>query len=672
MIGSLSWDAGRDALGTRFSAHKESKVLHCLLCAAGHAAAWFSFASPAIAQTTENAVAQSSDAFGQQVGAERTGLYTSSEIRGFNPVDAGNVRIESLYYDQLDFLSLRSLQSTTIRVGLSSYGFVFPAPSGLVDYSLNMPTKDYTASLDVSVLAMNGLVGNEGGSFRVSGPVTEDVGAFVNVGQRHVSYSSGGSAWFKDAAGILAWRPASGAQIIAFGTVKRFSGIDSRPVLYTAGDFLPPQIERGVNLRQPWADSTNSSSASGLIAKVPLGGVRLEAGAFYNDITRQAQFADIMSGVGQTGLVAERSIIGVRGDSANSISGEVRLVKDLVVGRSRHRFTASVRGRQRERLFASGQRVSLGSSTILQPDVRPEVDFAPVPKAKDEVGQEFAGVAYNGNLGNVLQLDLGLSKTHYRKDVSFPGNGLNDVRTVARPWLWNATGTVRVAKNLKLFGGFVKGMEEALIAPDRAANRSESPPAIETRQKELGLQYAMGSALNLVVGAFEISKPYYNLDPSLRYRLLGTFVNKGIEVSAVSNPTPGLTVLGGVVFADPKISGEAVETGLIGARPVGQTKTHAVLNVDWRLAGGTSPWSLDLSADYMGKRSANAKNTYNTPAFAVFDVGFRYRMEIAKSKVLLRARLQNIANKFDWLVNGNGGFIYSEPRRLSMQMIADF
>ena len=44
----------------------------------------------------ENVATQSGDAFGRSVGQDRSGLYSSDDVRGFNPVDAGNVRLEGL------------------------------------------------------------------------------------------------------------------------------------------------------------------------------------------------------------------------------------------------------------------------------------------------------------------------------------------------------------------------------------------------------------------------------------------------------------------------------------------------------------------------------------------------------------------------------------------------
>ena len=64
-------------------------------------------------QTEQNATTASDDAFGRTVGAERSGLYSTSDVRGFNPTEAGNVRIDGLYYDVVNFLPHFLEQSRT-------------------------------------------------------------------------------------------------------------------------------------------------------------------------------------------------------------------------------------------------------------------------------------------------------------------------------------------------------------------------------------------------------------------------------------------------------------------------------------------------------------------------------------------------------------------------------
>src|SRR5258708_23416276 len=88
----------------------------------------------------EKALTPAGDAFGVTVGLQSIGLYGPLSVRGFNPAQAENLRIEGLYYDQQisssnPFLFNRS----DIRVGIAAQAYSFPTPTGIVDYKLRTP-----------------------------------------------------------------------------------------------------------------------------------------------------------------------------------------------------------------------------------------------------------------------------------------------------------------------------------------------------------------------------------------------------------------------------------------------------------------------------------------------------------------------------------------------------
>ena len=78
---------------------------------------------PAFAQKTDNnAVTAAEDAFGKSVGDQSIGIYSDTSVRGFSPIDAGNVRIEGLYFDVQGNLNSRIVSGSSVRVGISAQG----------------------------------------------------------------------------------------------------------------------------------------------------------------------------------------------------------------------------------------------------------------------------------------------------------------------------------------------------------------------------------------------------------------------------------------------------------------------------------------------------------------------------------------------------------------------
>src|SRR5688572_19460190 len=114
-------------------------------------AALAGIAAPAAAQrTSENAVTAAEDAFGTSVGNESIGLYSSEEVRGFSPAVAGNLRIGGLYVGGIGLGNPRLQAGSTVHVGLSAQGYPFPAPTGIVEFSLRPAGPDPTLSAGVN------------------------------------------------------------------------------------------------------------------------------------------------------------------------------------------------------------------------------------------------------------------------------------------------------------------------------------------------------------------------------------------------------------------------------------------------------------------------------------------------------------------------------------------
>jgi iron complex outermembrane recepter protein len=227
-------------------------------------------------RTNDNAVATAGDAFGQSVGNERVGLYNTEDVRGFSPIEAGNARIEGMYFVQTERPAMRVIDGNTIRVGISAQGYPFPAPTGIVDYRLDLANGKSGYSLSVE----RGQFGSVSAIVEGRIQLSEDLGAFVAFGPRHQRRHEGGDFKAFGAGVTLAWRPYNGAIIAPFfGT---FSNRDEEavPSIFPGGDYLPPQIKRRQLIGQSWADRNASTSVYGLVTKLPLGDWRIETGLF--------------------------------------------------------------------------------------------------------------------------------------------------------------------------------------------------------------------------------------------------------------------------------------------------------------------------------------------------------------------------------------------------------
>lgn len=633
---------------------------------AGVAVLWPAMA--AAQRTSENLVTQSADAFGKSIGSEKIGLYNAEDVRGFNPVDAGNVRIEGLYFDHIERVPSRIVEGSTVRVGVAAQGVPFPAPTGIVDYDLTLYNGKTTLSGMLERAPFAGVAGNLEFKAPLAG---QSLGIAGGFGFREQVRPEGGRNGFRSFGGSIIWRPTGAAMLALFAGAFTNRGDEAHVTLFPAAGEDLPSVPRGQFLGQPWSDRKGIATTFGVIGKLAKASWLFEAGLFEFRSRSDTNFADLLRGVKADGSTTGRTIIYDPNSETRSLSGEGRATRIFRMGSVEHRLILSARGRVKDRLFGGTQRIELGPSSAIAPDFRAQPILLPQVKDEDHVQQMNLGLAYGFKWLDRGAIDVSVSRTSYSKKIDFADVRLPILETRDHPILFTAAGSFRLASRLSLYGGFVRGLEEALIAPDVATNRSEAPPAIRTRQIDFGLRYGVTPKLTLVAGLFSVSKPYFNLDPSLRYRQLGQVDNRGFELSLAGSIAPGVTVVAGSLFLDPVISGEAVTAGLIGKQPVGSVRRRSIANIDWRFAGGTSPISVDVALESLSSRMANPLNTFVAPPRETINLGGRYRFKVDGHPMLIRAQLQNALNDYGWQVSSSGGFTYSSGRTYMAQLVFD-
>ena len=88
------------------------------------------------AAAQDSAVKSAADAFGERVGTEQSGLYSETQVRGFDLNDSGAYRIDDAYFSRAAALNDPVLAGVGVRVGVNAVRLAYPAPSGVVNYRL--------------------------------------------------------------------------------------------------------------------------------------------------------------------------------------------------------------------------------------------------------------------------------------------------------------------------------------------------------------------------------------------------------------------------------------------------------------------------------------------------------------------------------------------------------
>jgi iron complex outermembrane receptor protein len=620
-------------------------------------------AVPAAAQRAgENAVTAADDAFGTSVGNESIGLYSSDEVRGFSPGAAGNFRLDSLYLGGIFVGNPRLLSGTSVKVGLSAQGYPFPAPTGIVDLSMRPAGREPLLS---GVLYAGGRNGIElDGQLPVSNTLSIAGGVGFN---RFMDNPGGDHAYYWSAAIAPEWRPDDDTRVRAYYGIEYSDRDRSTPFVFVNGPDLPPNLPYRFQ-GQDWAAWRNRTHTMGTFGHSSFGGWRLDAGIFRQVFDNPESYNTLMVDAEADG--SARYLVNLHPSrNTSSNAGEIRLTRTFEEGPRRHNIYVSAKGRLRSGEFGGEQVVDFGPVNVgEEPPEFPEpvVEFG--GETRDKLRQVTGGIAYHGLWQGVGEFSVGLQKTKYRKTISAPDS--EPIVTRAQPWLYNATMAVNLLRGLVAYAGYTRGLEDSGVAPEIAVNRSEAPPALLTSQKDIGIRYAFGP-MRLVVGAFDVRKPYFNLDPGLVYRQLGTVRHRGLEISLSGEPIEGLNIVAGAVLMKPRVSGDAVELGLIGERAVGKAETLIIANLDYRLHFAPD-FSVNLGVNHLGERPGSADNLLIVPGRTMVDVGGRYRFQLAKFPATFRLQVTNLLDDYAWNVTEFGGFRRAPPRRAQGTLSVDF
>ncbi len=502
-------------------------------------------------RSSEDAVAEAEDAFGTTVGRESIGLYSPNNARGFSPVQAGNLRIDGLYFDQISGMAgpvTRIIRSAGVHVGIAAQGYLFPAPTGVVDYRLRTPGNETLVSVLIGT-ASDGVAYQETDAQIGVVPDVFSIGLGVGATRNNgYDYAAHGNEF--DAGYIGTWRPSDALVITSFWGLKNVKQTDARLDVFIGDSGYPSY--RQVDLPSvPWAHFGFLAQNFGATARYEFGvGWQLAVGLFrslsYSRGNDDPELNNV-NGLGQ-GVFA---LAASPPNSSGSTSGETRLSKHFDSGPIHNTVSVHITGRDSSIESGGAETDNLvpATTTYLPPLLRPLLDVGPNTDVR--VQQFTPGVAYSASWPTRGQIALALQKVNYQRTVMTPGTPNATDRD--SPWLYNAAGAVSLTHALLFYASYTRGFEEVGVAPSDATNRFEPLPAQLDTQVDAGLRYQLRPRLQLVAGVFEIHKPYFDFDLTNLFRLVGNTSNRGAELSLTGDLTSRLNVVSGIVLIHPTV-----------------------------------------------------------------------------------------------------------------------
>jgi hypothetical protein len=121
----------------------------------------------------------------------------------------------------------------------------------------------------------------------------------------------------------------------------------------------------------------------------------------------------------------------------------------------------------------------------------------------------------------------------------------------------------------------------------------------------------------------------------------------------------------------PRVTGERVDAGAIGDRPVGQTNRSVSVNGEYRFVS-IKGLSVDTDIVSYGRRVASSDNTLEIPSRVVVGIGARHRFAMGRAQATLRLHVGNAFNNWGWRADASGLFNPNAQRSFYANLAADF
>ena len=174
-----------------------------------------------------------------------------------------------------------------------------------------------------------------------------------------------------------------------------------------------------------------------------------------------------------------------------------------------------------------------------------------------------------------------------------------------------------------------------------------------------------------MAGVFQVEKPYFNINAANVYGALGSVRHRGVELSLAGKLTDSISVVGGVILIQPRLSGDPIDRGVVGAIPPGPRPRFGLLSITYQ-PPSWGDFALDTQIYNASGKTAHSDNLVSTRDWTEVNLGARYGFKIWGASASLRAQAQNITNRFVWDVDGGGNFFPRSPQRYMLSLAADF
>lgn len=626
------------------------------------------------------------------------GYAEQFSIRGFALDNNYSYRKDGFAIPGDTQIPLENKERIEILKGLAGLTAGIAAPGGIVNYVTKRPTSKPLRSATVEVSERGTLYGTAdlGGRFE-----DRRFGYRINAAAADLHpYVRGANGDRQFVSGAFDWQITPDALLQLDMDYQRKSQITAPGYQLIRGEVLPTKVSPKALLNdQPWTKPVETRDTNlGLRFEVRLApGWTATASAnkhwFKRDDYTAFPYGCSNEGDGYYPGYCSNGDYDVYdyqsvGERKSPWGVQAMLQGRFDTGTLRHALTVGASYNERHDSFGDDVYELVGSSNIWSPRVTPQApaSFTTGPVFERRSDQESALFAQDiVTLGQGFTVHGGLryvkiKRSEFDKDIGDQGDYVYADNSFTLPSVALVYG---INRDWNVYGAFSHGLQHGGIAPKLTSNEYQVLPPARSRQAEFGLKGALSNGLNLSAALFQIRQGLEYEDPFQTFTVIvdgqsralhpyvrgGRETHRGLEVSA-----DGKTGAFGYGVSLMALNTRQDGTGQDGIDGKRVTDVPAFKSTAWLEYAVPAVPGLKVDGiwQYAGKKAFDVENTVFVPGYHVFGAGASYGLKLGTTQVTVRARVDNLFDKFYWrdVTPSLGGYLLAgAPRtfRLSAQ-----
>jgi iron complex outermembrane receptor protein len=585
------------------------------------------------------------------------GYAEQFSIRGFKLDNAASYRKDGIAISGDTQIPLENKERIEILKGLAGLTAGVATPGGIVNYATKRPTSTDLRSATVEARERGTLYGavDLGGHF-----ADKRFGYRFNAaGEKLRSYVRGADGKRTFVSGALDWQLTPQALVQLDMDYQHKEQITAPGYQLIRGVALPTGVSPKMLLNdQPWTKPVDTTSSNI--------GLRFEY-TFNNDwkatlsankhTFKRDDFTAFPYGCSNEGdgfypgycSNGDYDVYDYQstGERKNPFGAQAMLQGQFVTGSLKHALTVGASNFDRSDYFGEYVYDYAGSSNIYKnvivPPAPPSRTTGPIlEQRKDKERAFFAQDIIT--LSPQAQLHAGARYVQIKRTNLFKTEDWNFL-------LPSVALTYQVKRDWMVYGSVSHGLQHGTEAPFETSNYPDVLAPSRSKQVEFGVKGAVNDSMTVTAALFQITTGLeytdYKLDiPKGRYVLNGDQTHRGLELGLLGNVGKNLDYSISLTALDMKQSGTGDIT-LDGKRPpnVAPLKTSTVIEYALPNVAGLK---FNALWQYAGKKAFDNPNTIFVPGYHLFGLGAAYGTRIGGVATVIRANVDNVADKFYW------------------------